>query len=469
MRLIPAMTSRATVALAPILAAAWASPGLAQNGASIDSLDTAKVIATQSCAGIEKVVPEAALPDVEDEDKNRWRAVPTRRVAYFLASHSGVMVAPGDALDLVRSLDDREASEPAALKDMLYHVQTILIAKDLNGLRAFDGPGTAAPTYASPEHNRAWMMRPNIILRCKLPRTATPPSKANPSLRLRGTVAALSAVGEDRLGAAAATIGYTRTRTFQDDGSRTQATDLAVNAVLGAIFDVGAGNALMLYGGYELKRNRVVPPPTLVPPATQRDGDTDIVTLGAGIGRYLPLGGKDNRYAVSLNLRFDGAYKFDLVKDSERAEGQFTASLYTQPRSLGICGFGGFTDFGNGFWSRCDLVGMVRYGKFTKRGLLPASAKDEFAHAGGKASIALYAGDPGDNAAFLSAEYLYMPRIDGDPAAVPNVRRHKINMGYRWWKNSAYALEVKGELTDGINPDSFADENVVTVGFGIIF
>lgn len=450
-------------------------------------LQTANVVATQSCTGIETLVPEPNAPDI-DFGGTKWRVVPTKRVAYFVASHSGEMVAPGEALDFLRPFDRRAASERPighdALRALVYHIQGILVARELNGLRAFDKANKPV-SYSDTEHNQAWITRPDVVLRCKLPQPSTARQVADGTsngaikkdengkigidLRLAGSVEALGAEGEVRNSAAAATVGYNRTRTFQEDGSRTETNELTVKAMLGAAFETGNNSDLMIYGGYELKRNRAKPAAPLVPPATARDGDTEIVTIGAGFGKLVPLAGKANPYAFSVNLRFDGAYKFDLVKEAERAEGKLTATLYSLPKTFGICGLGGFTDFGNGFYTRCDLIGEFSYSKVTKRGLLVPTGKDYYAHAGGKAAFAVFYGDPSENAAFLNAEYTYLPRISGDPNTIKTIRQHKVSLGYRWWTGTAYALEVKGELTDGINPDSYADENALTLGFGIIF
>ncbi|HEX4847652.1 MAG TPA: hypothetical protein VFV30_05875 [Novosphingobium sp.] len=474
------------------LLAAFAAPGAAraQDDPEGEAQASASLIATNTCNGVVNTVPPQATPDI-DYKNDKWRAVPNSRLAYFAASHSGTMVAPGEALALVRKLDapnpEDRPKELKPLRSLMYHLQNVLMTEELSGLRAFDKDGKPV-TYTDSDHNRAWLVRPEVVLRCKLPKKdeAAPQSAGNDGSgeppvkkgkgwkidpRLAGSVEALGASGEARKGAAAATVGYNRTRTFQADGSRTQTTEFSVKAFLGAAFDTGKPNEdLMVYGGYELKRSRATPPPVLVPPATARDGDTEVVTLGAGISKLVPIGGSRNPYSSSLTFRFDGAYKFDLVKDAERTEGKFSVSLYTPPRSvLGVCGFGGYTDFGNGFWSLCELSGGFSFNKVMKRGTLVPSGKDSYAHAGGKASIALFYGDPSENSAFLSGEYLIMPRISGDQAEIKTIRRHKIALGYRWWSGTSHALEVKAELTDGINPDSYADENAVTIGFGILF
>lgn len=452
-----------------------ATPAFAQSDARDELVATTGVVVAQTCRGIDDVSAPEDQPDFKDEDGFKWRAVPASRLAYFAASHSGELVSPAQALETVRN-----PSSNRFLSDVLYQLQYNLGAKKWEQLRAFNHDNTAVVTPAG-MHNQTWFTREDVVLRCKLKKeeesqassTGSAGGKKSPTtkvqLRLRGDVDALAATGKKRLVADAATVQVMRSRTFQSDGSRTQNTTLALKGMLGLSIEPGALSSLMVFGGYELNKSRAKPAPTLTPPATERDGDTEIVTLGASYGRLVPIGGQANPFDVSIALRADGTYKFDLVKDSERVEGKVSAGFYTLRPVFGICGLGGYTDFGNGFWSRCDFSLSLAYSGITKHGLLPVTTKDHFGHAGGKFGISLYSGDPGENAAFLSAQYLYMPRIDGDPSVFPDIRQHKVSIGYRWWKGKAYGLEVKGELLDGINPDSFADENTVKVGFGIIF
>lgn len=114
-----------------------------------------------------------------------------------------------------------------------------------------------------------------------------------------------------------------------------------------------------------------------------------------------------------------------------------------------------------------DLIGT--FDVLTDHGTIAPSVKDHFAHLGGRAGGKIFFGNPLDNAAFATGEFTYLRRIDGDSAAFPHIKRHKFSLGYRWWQNDAFAFEAKGELIDGINPDSFEDENSLSLGFGVIF
>lgn len=458
-------------------------------------LSTTQVIVTQSCSGIAAQAADLHMPDITFDsgtEKGTWRAVPAKRVSFFLVSHSGEETTSSKALAELRGLEHKpgEGTLGASryLRDLLYELEFNLNAGTYADMRAFTPQGKLVEIDRH-DHNQPWITRPGVILRCKLadqvvaqhaPSTpgqlGTEPASASATkkgggidLRLRGDVAALQATGNDRKSAAAASFGYTRTRTFQDDGSRTQTNEYAVKAVLGSPLIDRPNSNLTAFVGYELKQNRARPAPALVPPATERDGDTDIVTLGLTGGHLLPLSGSGNPYASSLTLQLDGSYKFDRVKQSERTEGRLSASYYNGKPLLGLCTLGGLKDFGNGFWSHCDLTAIGTYNVITRHGRLPVTTKDHYGHLGGKVSAALYYGDPSENAAFATAEYQYMARIDGDPAVIPVIERHSFTLGYRWWSGSAFALEVKAALTDGINPDSFADENTLSLGFGIIF
>lgn len=456
----------------------------AEDAAVETVLATADVVVTQACDGIEAGQADPRHPDLPIDGAN-WRVLPNKRLAYFAASHAGEMVAPADALQTLRGFDPANVeNRPTGhkfLKDLLYLLQGNLAANKYD-LRAFNSDGTPVH-FDDAENNLAWLSRPEIVLRCKLPeRDATtvasngaagpavvtsPPKKGSMiAVKLRGSVEALAAKGTARESAAAASFAFTRNKTYQDDGSRTTANSYAVNAVLGIDFDHRLTSSLFIYGGYELKQNRSKPAPVLTPPATARDSDTEIVTLGAGLSRLVPLGRGPNAYSTSLMINFNGSYKFDLVKDSERVHGELNLAPYLSNR---LCTIGGLTDYGNGFWSGCEITGITRFEVITRHGSLLPTSKDHFAYLGGKLGVSFYYGDPSENAAFATAQYLNLRRIDGDPSAFDHIRQHKVALGYRWWQGKAYALEAKAELTDGINPNSFADENALTLGFGIIF
>lgn len=447
-----------------------AAPGFA------GELDYANIpiVVGQVCAGIKPA--ETQSTDIA-HDGGQWRSVPTSRVAYFLSAYTGEIATPSTATDLLASFD-RDPAARAAHPDVsnaLHEFEANLAAGKLDGILAFGADGT--PVNSSElDRSSSWLLHPDITVRCLVPEPAVArgigaPDWSGPSIRLRGNVDALAATGADRKSADAASFGYSRTRTYEADGSRSQATEIAVKAVLGAVLSSrGPGLQLTAFAGYELKQNRKSPVPTLTPPATQRDGDTEVVTLGLFGRSILPLGGSENPWDDSLRLTYSGSYLFDRVKDSERVKGEFSAHYYHGKRVFGLCKIGGLTDLGGNHWLSCQIDGIATYNQVTKHGSLLPAGDDHFGHAGVKLSGAFYLGDPSKgSSSFANAEYQYLWRYDGDPGFIPNISRHKFSIGHRWWQANSFALEIKAELTDGINPDSFVNENSLTLGFGIIF
>jgi hypothetical protein len=437
-------------------------------------------IAGQACAGIN---PDSTidLPGDLPYKGEKWRVVPTERVAHFIVSYGREAMGPQQALERLGG-NNPNPGKPDRVNDTLLQFQDKLASGNLDGMLAF-GSDDKALSSGQVDPNKPWLKDTGNILRCLVPEKDDSAPKSL-SWRLRGNVDALPAEGKARLKADAASFGFTRTRTFQDDGSRTQNTEISVNAVLGATLGHGPGLNLTGFVGYQLKKNRAKPTPILTPPATERDGDTDLLTLGLMTDSIVGLGGSDNSFGSSVRIALTGGYLFDFVKDSERIKAQITLNFYHRPKArveddrdepsrkplLGVCDIGGLTDLGGGIWTQCGLQGVLTYNQVTKHGSLLPAPDDHFGHVGGKVSATLYLGDPGEKSSFFaSAEYLNLRRYDGSSSAIPHVQRHSISVGHRWWQGKAFALEIKGQLTDGINPDSFVDENALTLGFGVIF
>ncbi|MFM5894018.1 MAG: hypothetical protein ACKOQM_06240 [Novosphingobium sp.] len=440
-----------------------------------EKLDYANIpiIVDQACDGIGLGGTQPTSTDIE-YDGAKWRIVPTSRVAYFVNSYAGEITTPQAAFDLLRSFDTDPTASAAHRKasNTLHQFEAKLASANLDGLMAFDANGNPVKS-AELDRNSSWMLGSGITLRCLLPepRDANGPAQGSaPSFRLRGTVEALAAVGNARNSAEAASFGYTRTRTYEADGSRSQATELSVKAVVGAVLDRGSPFELTAYAGWELKKNRKSPAPALTPPATQRDGDTDIVTLGLIGNSNLPLGGADHEWDDSLRLSYSASYLFDRVKDSERLKAELTTHFYHGKRIFGLCKIGALTDLGGNRWVGCQIDGVATYQRVTKHGLLLPAGDDHFGHAGIRLSGSFFLGDPSKGSSlFANAGYQYLWRYDGDPAFIPNIARHSFSVGHRWWQGKKFAIEINAELTDGINPDSFVNENSLTVGFGILF
>lgn len=444
--------------------------------------DDANRVAAQVCAETVAGAGQAQLEDLRYKDR-QWRIVDPQRLSYFLFTSTGRIGSVTEAQNLVRTLGSDESTMPGPLANAIEGLQRDLGAGKLEGLRSFNSTGTPVELSAT-SHNRFWVEDPGLTLRCLLPESDSAAEEAAPGplsgrLRLRGNVDALTAEGDERTTADAASFGFQRVRSFLEDGTRKQVNIYTVNAVLGFVAIDNGRTGLMPYVSYELNRERTKPAPALVPPATLGDGDTDVLKLGliashhfriAGTGNY--NGGapqrQEGKYGITVSL--DGAYLFDFVKDSERLRGRVTTSLYTDENVLGLCGFGSLTTFADSsIWTLCELEGIVSVNALTKRGTLPVGTSDSFSHMGGRLAFTAYSGEPTKDGMFFNAEYVRLWRIDGSAIGVPDIRRHSFNLGYRWWNDDNFAFELKAQLIDGINPDSLADENSLSIGFGIIF
>ena len=469
----------------PLVACASALALAGRAEAQDFSTDNLPLVVPQACNDVSAATKGETRPgDITYKD-GIWREIPAGRVGFFLAAYAREALSPDSALAAIADMrtGSAEPGKYTRLYDTVDQFQIGLAAGEFDGLKAFGADGKPISSKdVDPAKN--WFAGPGVTLRCLVPEKSDAGSGGSPvSFRLRGNTDALTATGTELKSADAAVIGYNRTRTFEDDGSRKQTNEISVNAVFGAVKEFNQNFAVTGYVGYELKQSRVKPTPTLVPPATERDGDTDILTFGVMGEAYASLGGKGQPWSTSLRLTFSGSYLFDWVKDSERVRGEFTAGLFhrtpinatlTERKKrkplLGICDLGGYSHIAPNVWTRCEAQAIVSYNQVTKQGSLTPSGNDQFGHAGGKLSASLYLGDPSAKSSFfLGADYLYQLRYAGDSDEIPNIRRHRIMLGHRWWQSTGFAIEIKATLTDGINPDSFADENALTLGFGIIF
>ena len=450
--------------------------------ADLYRLDGAGMIGEQTCAGIEKPPPNPRKPDLVTAE-GLWREVDSSRYAFFVSSYAGETSGPGDALNKLRTLNPLPGADNRVLRTVLDHVQMQVASGNLAPLGAFDPNGVRLDAASVDSRLESpWTVDSAIILRCLLPKPSAsiapegttvamgkPLRKLDDALRLRGDVDALAASGDDRKSAAAATFSFDRVRAYLDDGSRKETRTYSIDAVLGAVLHDDLLASLTIYAGYELGRERSRPAPTLTVPATQSDGDTEVLKFGLVGSKLFAVGPASNHYKQSFDVTVDTSYLFDLTKDSERIRGRISSGFYSGEPWLVFCKIGGYTDFGNGLWTRCELDLIGTFDVLTRHGSIAPSVKDHFAHAGGRAGAKLFFGNPLDNSAFATAEFLYLRRIDGDAATFPHVKRHKFSLGYRWWNQEKFAIEAKGELFDGINPDSFEDENSLSLGFGIIF
>ena len=225
-------------------------------------------------------------------------------------------------------------------------------------------------------------------------------------------------------------------------------------------------SSLFAYAGYELSRSRTRPATPPTPPATLRDGDTEIIKLGLVGSQYFNLAsGVKADHALTVSL--DGAYLFDLVKDSERLRTKVTLSPYKYAGRGGLCGIREYHEtFIPGIRASCTPDILFQYGHVTRGGKLTTDEKKDHVMIGGRIGYDLMLAGDLESGVFAGGSIEYQKRLSG---GVPNIRRHRLYIKYRLWAGSDFAVDIGPELIDGINPDSFADENQLVLKTGLIF
>ncbi|KPM24907.1 hypothetical protein AAJ72_04110 [Citromicrobium sp. RCC1885] len=467
-------------------------------------------VANAICRGIESRPGAGSGPRADVVYKGKiWRAVPDDRVAFYILSFLGEAHAPGEALAVLRANFDDAGAPAASVYDSTTSFATYATSNDSANLRVF-GPAGFVTLEASERERENdatlgddWFLEDRFVIRCAVgqppvtvadgdeapspdvPVMATP---ARPSfdlaerLRLRGSVKDLSASGAELKKASAASIGLARSRKFQSDGSRVETDTLAINAFLGLDLSSGANGAYpktLLFAGYERNSARSEPAPALTPPATERDSDTDVLQFGLQHSTILPLGraepgqgdpsGPRRSFSTSAALTVDGAYLFDLVKDSERFRMDASMDFYHRDGLWPLCGIGVFDEVAEKFWTRCSFSARADWNFITREGRLTNIAKTEFGHIGGRLGFDAIVGTAPSGGPFIALEYMNLQRIAGDATFIPDIERHGFAVGYRWWTSGKVGIEAKTSLTDGVNPDSLVDENELSVSFGLIF
>jgi hypothetical protein len=126
-------------------------------------------------------------------------------------------------------------------------------------------------------------------------------------------------------------------------------------------------------------------------------------------------------------------------------------------------------DLGSNLWTRFDIEAIANFNVLTNEGQLTMFEGTTFGHLGGRVAFSAAVGKTYSDGPFFTAEYLRLARIDGDPEFIPHIKRHQLTLGNRWWFGDDLAVEVSAKLIDGENVDSFADENELSVNFGLIF
>jgi hypothetical protein len=304
-----------------------------------------------------------------------------------------------------------------------------------------------------------WLIDERIALECR----SEPSDEGSESkLRLRKDSASLKLTGDDRQEAGAATVSFKSERTLQADGSSKRDTTFNLKGVLGYALSESDNKSAFAYVGYELNRVRTKPAPILVAPATERDGDTEL--LKVGFFGHTAFGEKLN-WVTSV----DTAYLFDIAKKSERMRASVALVPALPFDNLGICGVGALNSTRKtlikGVQGKCTFTGLFEVNHIFKAGSADFGAKDEFVQVGGKATIDLLLSGKFESGFFAGAEYRYLDTVHGGAPAIDRFTGH---LKYRHWLNDV-GFDVGLELVDGTNPDSFVDENIIQLAFGIIF
>jgi len=416
-------------------------------------IDTESLI-QRTCLGSTRAQPEVAR----------------RRLSAFILSDAGELETDSEAR-ILRLLNDDEAG-PESVRNQVRAVVTILQQQLAQGssISPVDLGLQAVPNEAS----GGWLFERNVRLACTFaPETAdgssggaTQPSPGRvllDHLRLRQNPDALAATGEARLKAGSAQIGYERERVILADGSTRRDTTLSIEAALGYAFVDEEASSLLIYGAYHRERSRSVPAPQLAQGASPSDGDTNVIELGL-TGHQLV-----STDPVSFVLTGSGSVIFDRVKRSERLRLNLSTEFAFGAFPGGICYFGSFAppiDFGFAHLrGRCSLTLMGQVNHVMDAGTATFGVNDEFVLVGGRFGFDLAtAADGGVIAGFT---YEYQRTLHG---SVPSIDRFTAHLKYRhWFRGRRFGMDFGFDYADGINPDSFVDENRLSFGVGFIF
>ena len=424
-------------------------------------IDTASLI-RRTCLGA-----TASQPGVE-----------RRRLATFILSDQGIISDDPSVAPEARLLHILDGSDVGAnpgirtgLRNVVYRLQ-----EQLGGGGGQDPAELGLEVIPrDPSRHDWWLISDNYQLMCRFRPTRS--SHAQPGgaggtghsdgsllslFRLRQNLDALSATDAARLKAGAAQIGYLRERNTLANGSIRTDSTLTFEGALGLALRDRPDSALLLYGAYERRRLRSNPPPQLPPGQSQADKDTDVLELGFTGHQLVSMPG------VSVMLTGSGSYISNYVNDSRRLRLRVSAAPFLFWPN-GICYFGGFAppvDLGFARLSgRCTASLIAQVNHITDRGSTTPGANDEFVLAGGRIGYDIATGT--DSGVIAGVTYEYQHRFEGQ---VPSIHRFTAQIKYRhWFSDRRFAMEFGFNYTDGVNPQSFADEHRTQVGMGLIF
>jgi hypothetical protein len=271
---------------------------------------------------------------------------------------------------------------------------------------------------------------------------------------IRGSVDALDDLGDDRRAAAAAQIGWERTRVTDLEGATTRTETLTVDATAGLAFG-NVDRFAVVYADYS--RNRV---------ETRKDGEDrkvdEVDALELGV-----LG------TVNFaNLRTTG--RVGVTLDEVTGARYLRGNLHLRPvtgglPNLGLCNLNSFRTIARGIRGRCVVEAEVELRDVLRRGNADIGDTDILAALGGTAGIEFGPGfDPDGNIGdgiVASARYTYLAVVEG---ALPDIDRFEASLAYRWWMGDV-GFDVGLTYSDGTERKSFSDENRFGFRIGLIY
>jgi hypothetical protein len=465
-------SSEAIVAALMLSCALCAAPARA-----VETIDYGPVIALTCKVPTNFVGWNDIAPRVDEQDKAfEWVAVDPDRIFYFSASSLGLIVNEQSARtrvhDSFKNQNNRDvAPDDIDVVNLVTSIQGGITDKLIENLRAFDAQGDEMK-QPDASQTRPWLTDA-YVLRCKRKKTSDASAdiiaeKKSPiTWAIRGEAAELPITGDDRKTTGAAKVSLVRERSFQDDGSRKQVTDISVKGVFGLGLENTKRSSLFLYGGYELKRSRSKPVVLPTPPAQIGDDDTNIVKIGAFGASYFDLDADVNTRNTAITLSLDTAYLFDLNKNSERFRASVSASPYFHEGIPSLCGFQRYRKtFIRGILGKCTIDALFQVNHITRKGSFVPTATDDFVLVGGRFGYELELLSNLDGGVFAKGGFEYQAALSGN---VPDIRRHTLELKYRHWFDDRFAFDWGIDLVDGINPDSFADENRLSLSVGFVF
>jgi hypothetical protein len=286
--------------------------------------------------------------------------------------------------------------------------------------------------------------------------TPAPP----PRIAIRETAEELWLDDDGRTKAGAFALGFERTRSTLDDGTRKTETSFTIDGTIGLRLTPPQSplGHVYLFATYNLERNRTQPPPTLGPGEAQSDGDTNALALGFDAHLQPRIG------SIYADLNLQPSMVFDFANDARRIR---TRAIFT-PRfdsPNGLCGFGSFT--AGPLRRRCVLSAEIEGAHILRRGTTKLGDYVNFLAAGVRGGIEFFLPtSPRDDTGLLAGvTYRFLAAIHGPR----DIRRLDANLTHRFWTGADVGIDVGFTYQRGTNELTFEHEDKLTFGLGIVY